>query len=133
MECWDGTGNFQTKSYNYFENTALVAIITCVTIGEGGEGGGGARAGCLTCAGGLGPHFLAHEGEQVLDGQGIGPVALHMGDGAIQALQAHQPPSCVVQAGHIPIQHQLLHQDNIMLLDIQINIDLPFLWKLFLV
>ena len=74
------------------------------------KGGGGRWGGWGTCTGSFGAHFLAHEGEQVLDGQGIGALALDMGDGAIQALQAHQPPGCVVQAGGIPIQHQLLHK-----------------------
>ncbi len=49
-----------------------------------------------TCARGLGSHLLTHEREQVFDCQGMGTLALDLGNGAIQALQLHQPSGCVI-------------------------------------
>lgn len=63
----------------------------------------GLRGSCPTCAWSLGTHFFAHERHQVLHGQGMAALALHPGDGAVQGLQPHQPPSCVVQAGCVTV------------------------------
>lgn len=64
----------------------------------------------LTCSRCFEPHLPAHEGEQVLDCQGMAPLALHFRDGSIQALQLHQPSRCVVQARCVTVQNQLLHR-----------------------